>query len=308
MGIIDFFLNLGILIGPSIGYICQSYKFKKNKSSKGFCLSMCLKILLSSIFKIYFWFGKRYNIFLLYQALLVLFLQYVIIFNYLKFKDRSDNLIKPMIIDNNNNKILHKFYNFFSDYFSIKNFWNWNHLFSYIFYSCILTIIIGFICYIFGFKNEIFLEIIGYISTAIDVVLGLPQIYTNYKIKNCNSLSTVMIGAFLIGDTFRTYYYILTKSPFQFILCGILQITINIIIMCQIIYYRRIFNPDLVLLISEKKSTVNELENKPQKIEDFKNFEISNYSYQKDLDISDNEIINNSNIISEENKNNIILV
>ena len=308
MGIIDFFLNIGILIGPSIGYICQSYKFKKNKSSKGFCLSMCLKILLSSIFKIYFWFGKRYNIFLLYQALLVLFLQYVIIYNYLKYKDNSDNLIKPMINDNNNNKILHKYYNFISDYFSIKNFWNWNHLFSYIFYSCILTIIIGFICYIFGFKNEIFLEIIGYISTGIDVVLGLPQIYTNYKIKNCNSLSTVMIGAFLIGDTFRTYYYILTKSPFQFILCGILQITINIIIMFQIIYYRRIFSSDIVLLISEKKSINNELENKPQKIDDFNNLEISNYSIQKDLDISGNEIINKSDIISQENKNNIILV
>ena len=304
MGIINFFLNLGILIGPSIGYICQSYKFKKNKSSKGFCLSMCLKILLSSIFKIYFWFGKRYNIFLLYQALLVLFLQYVIIYNYLKFKDDSDNLIKPMI-NENNNKFLHKFYYFVSDYFSIKNFWKWNHLFSYIFYSCILTIIIGCICYIFGFKNEVFLEIIGYISTAIDVLLGFPQIYTNYKLKNCNSLSTVMIGAFLIGDTFRTYYYILTKSPFQFILCGILQISINIIIMLQIIYYRRIISSDLVLLIAEKKVTNNEIENKPQ---GFDSIENSNYSIQKDLGLSDNENNKNSDIISQENKNNIILV
>jgi uncharacterized protein with PQ loop repeat len=298
MGIINFFLNLGILIGPSIGYICQSYKFKKNKSSKGFCLSMCLKILLSSIFKIYFWFGKRYNIFLLYQALLVLFLQYVIIYNYLKFKDDSDNLIKPMI-NENNNKFLHKFYYCVSDYFSIKNFWKWNHLFSYIFYSCILTIIIGCICYIFGFKNEVFLEIIGYISTAIDVLLGFPQIYTNYKLKNCNSLSTVMIGAFLIGDTFRTYYYILTKSPFQFILCGILQISINIIIMLQIIYYRRIISSDLVLLIAEKKVTNNEIENKPQ---GFDSIENSNYSIQKDLGLSDNENNKNSDINSQDIK------
>ena len=304
MGIINFFLNLGVLIGPSIGYICQSYKFKKNKSSKGFCLSMCLKILLSSIFKIYFWFGKRYNIFLLYQALLVLFLQYVIIYNYLKYKDDSDNLIKPMI-NENNNKFLHKFYYCVSDYFSIKNFWKWNHLFSYIFYSCILTIIIGCICYIFGFKNEVFLEIIGYISTAIDVLLGFPQIYTNYKLKNCNSLSTVMIGAFLIGDTFRTYYYILTKSPFQFILCGILQISINIIIMLQIIYYRRIISSDLDLLIVDKKVTNNEIENKPQ---GFDKIENSNYSIQKDLGLSDNENIKNSDIISQKNKNNIILV
>ena len=114
-----------------------------------------------------------------------------------------------------------------------------------------------------------------------------------------------MIGAFLIGDSFRTYYYILTKSPFQFILCGILQISINIIIMLQIIYYRRIISSDLVLLIAEKKVTNNEIENKPQ---GFDSIENSNYSIQKDLDLSNNENNKNSEIISQENKNNIILV
>ena len=302
MGVFDLFLNLGILIGPSIGYICQSYKFKKNKSSRGFCLSICLKILLSSVFKVYFWFGKRYNIFLLYQALLVLFLQYIIIYNYLKFRDSSEIPLIQIKNEEDNNKILKKFYYYMNDYFSIKNFWKWNHLFSYIFYSIVITVLIGFICCIFGFKNEIFLEIIGYISTVIDVVLGLPQIYTNYKIKNCNSLSKIMIGAFLVGDSFRTYYYIFTKSPFQFILCGILQITINIIIMCQIIYYRRINRSDLVLLISDNNNILNnESVNKPQKIDDYNNFLDSNNS-------ENDKNIQSFDVIKVENKNNIILV
>ena len=114
-----------------------------------------------------------------------------------------------------------------------------------------------------------------------------------------------MIVAFLIRDSFISYYYILTKSPFQFILCGILQISINIIIILQIIYYRRIISFDLVHLIAEKKVTNNEIENKPQ---GFDSIENSNYSIQKDLGLYDNENNKNSDINSQENKNNIILV
>ena len=224
-------MNFLIVVGPSIGYISQGIKFKINKKSKGFCLSMCLKTILSSIFKIYFWVGKRYNIYLLYQAILVLLLQYYIIIFYLKYSEKDCMKLVQLQKKTKISKTLKNF-------FDLKKFWGWDNLFSFLFYSIVLGILIGFVCFIFGIHNKIFLEILGYISTAIDVFLGLPQIYTNYKLQNAHSLSTIMIASFLLGDTFRTYYYVTTKSPFQFILCGFLQVTINIILMLQIFYYR----------------------------------------------------------------------
>ena len=216
MSIYNALMNFAIVVGPSIGYISQGIKFKLNKRSKGFCLSMCLKTILSSIFKIYFWIGKRYNIYLLYQAILVLLLQYYIIIFYLKYSEKD--CMKIVGLQRHN-------------------------LFSFLFYSIILAILIGFVCFIFGIHNKIFLEILGYIATGIDVFLGLPQIYTNYKMKNLHSLSTIMVTSFLLGDSFRTYYYIYTQSPFQFILCGIMQVSINIILLLQIIYYKIRGNP-----------------------------------------------------------------
>ena len=210
-------MNFAIVVGPSIGYISQGLKFKINKKSKGFCLSMCLKTILSSIFKIYFWVGKRYNIYLLYQAILVLLLQYYIIIFYLKYSDKDCMRIVGLQRQEKCSKSLKSF-------FDLKNFWRWDNLFSFLFYSIVLAILIGFVCF--------------NIATGIDVFLGLPQIYTNYKLKNSHSLSTIMILSFLLGDLFRTYYYITTKSPFQFILCGIMQVSINIILMLQIIYYK----------------------------------------------------------------------
>ena len=231
MTVYNAIMNFLIVIGPSIGYISQGIKFKINKRSKGFCLSMCLKTILSSIFKIYFWVGKRYNIYLLYQAILVLLLQYYIIIFYLKYTEKD---CMKLVQWQKKNKFTKNLINFLD----LKKFWRWDNLFSFLFYSVVLFILIGFVCFIFGIHNKIFLEILGYIATAIDVFLGLPQIYTNYKLKNAKSLSTIMIGSFLLGDTFRTYYYVTTKSPFQFILCGFMQVSINIILMLQIIYYK----------------------------------------------------------------------
>ena len=224
-------LNFGIVIGPSIGYISQGIKFKINKKSKGFCLSICLKTILSCIFKIYFWVGKRYNIYLLYQAILVLLLQYYIIIFYLKYSEKD--CVKLVQWQNKDT-----FEKNVKNLLNIKNFWRWDNLFSFLFSSVILGVVIGLVCLAFGIHNKIFLETLGYISTAIDVLLGLPQIFTNYKLKSSSSLSTLMIISFLLGDSFRTYYYIVTKSPIQFLICGILQIAINLILMFQIIYYK----------------------------------------------------------------------
>ena len=240
MSIYNTVMNLAIVIGPSIGYISQGIKFKLNKRSKGFCLSMCLKTILGSIFKIYFWIGKRYNIYLLYQAILVLLLQYYIIIFYLKYSEKDCMKIVGLQRQENFSKTLKSF-------LDIKKFWRWDNLFSFLFYSIVLAILIGFVCFIFGIHNKIFLEILGYIATGIDVFLGLPQIYTNYKLKNAHSLSTIMVTSFLLGDSFRAYYYIYTKSPFQFILCGIMQVSINIILLLQIIYYKIRGNPNKIV-------------------------------------------------------------
>ena len=44
LNIIGFFVNMGVVFGPSIGYITQSLKFYRLGSSYGFNLTISLKI------------------------------------------------------------------------------------------------------------------------------------------------------------------------------------------------------------------------------------------------------------------------
>jgi hypothetical protein len=48
-----------------------------------------------------------------------------------------------------------------------------------------------------------------------------------------------MIGSWVIGDAFKTFYFITQNQPFQFIMCGSIQLTVDFIIIAQILLYRK---------------------------------------------------------------------
>ena len=43
-----------------------------------------------------------------------------------------------------------------------------------------------------------------------------------------------MVMGWLIGDIFKTGYFIFLNQPFQFVLCGSLQVTVDCLIICQV--------------------------------------------------------------------------
>lgn len=52
-------------------------------------------------------------------------------------------------------------------------------------------------------------EIVGFCSLSIEATLGFPQMISNYRTKSVEGLSYAMIGSWLIGDAFKTTYFIL---------------------------------------------------------------------------------------------------
>lgn len=48
-----------------------------------------------------------------------------------------------------------------------------------------------------------------------------------------------MVAMWFCGDTFKTGYFIIKDAPVQFSVCGSLQVTIDIAILYQVLYYRR---------------------------------------------------------------------
>ncbi|KKY15892.1 putative pq loop repeat protein [Phaeomoniella chlamydospora] len=77
--IVDLFAPVFLMASPITSYADQIYSIHKNKSSAGFSLDIPLIMLVASILKLFYWFGAYYSTTLLFQAILMICVQLVLL-------------------------------------------------------------------------------------------------------------------------------------------------------------------------------------------------------------------------------------
>ena len=213
---------------PPIGYIFQALKFKQTKSSKGFSKFLCLLLLLANILRIFFWFGKKFSLPLLFQAILVIISQIYLIHAYLEYQEDL-----PMKTE----KTFREYLTNWKETLNLKKIWDWNDEIEYFKFILFIILILSIICSIFGTKNIQFFEILGTLSVSCETFIELPQIKENCMAKNTKNLSGAMVLMWFVGDLFKTTYNLMYKSPIQMIIGGIIMNCEDIILSSQVLFY-----------------------------------------------------------------------
>lgn len=226
-----------MVLAPNIGFIAQILKFRKTNTSEGFSKFLSFILIISNVLRIFFWFGKKFEIALLFQSILMIIMQFVLIRECLKYsnienKQSNENNFKDVKLG------LKQFIINPTDIWEIKNFWNWPYIVDYVFFVSFFCLVLGFISHLIGLDNHLFIEILGSAGACLEAIIGLPQIVQNYKAKSTESLSDFMIYTWVVGDSIKTFYFLQTQAPLQLIISGLFQLTVDIMILGQIIYYR----------------------------------------------------------------------
>jgi hypothetical protein len=117
-------------------------------------------------------------------------------------------------------------------------FWHWTEFHAY--YLCMLLLIsvLSFLQVGLGDQGW-YVETVGYVALILESGIGVPQLLQNLKRQSTHGLSFVLIASWLLGDAFKTVYFVITKAPAQFLVCGLIQLVVDIIIIGQIVLYRR---------------------------------------------------------------------
>ena len=251
-------IDLAMIIAPSLTYIFQIIKFNKTKSSQGFSKFICLMLFMGNLLRIYFWFGKRFKIALLYQSIFAVFFQIVLVHYFMKYQNKKlylqdikvPSTNKQLRLEKKNNINLIKNYiaayfsktfrpKFFSlsQIFTIKSFWNWQEEIEFYKFMVLICAILSILFSIFK-KNNIFLQIIGSLSASFEATTCLPQIIENCRTKVTKNVSYLMITSWLLGDSFRFCYNLYYKAPIQLIVGMGLMVFFDIICEIQLIMYR----------------------------------------------------------------------
>ena len=237
-------IDISIVIGPSLGYLMQSLKFQKTKSSKGFSKSICLIIYISQTLRVFFWIGKPFKITLLYQSILIICFQIYLIYLWIKYHDTEPDKNSKQIneVKYNDKKEIIEYIIDWSDTISPNKVWNWSNTIEYYKFMFLIIIFLLLICGVIGIHNEILVNVIGTISVITEASSLIPQIIVSCRTKKVGNLAISMVGLWLIGDSCKFVYYIIYETPIQMIVSGGLQIFLDFFSVMQIICYRD-YNP-----------------------------------------------------------------
>ncbi|XP_057326699.1 solute carrier family 66 member 2 isoform X2 [Microplitis mediator] len=200
-----------IIFGGIIPYIPQYREIKKNEDAEGFSLYVCLALLIANTLRILFWFGKHFELPLLFQSILM---NITMLF-----------MIKLCVSINTKNQIIKLKDRGFTDFQ------------SYLDFVLLFAVVGGIIMYIFV-DYPIFVETVGLLAVLTEAMLGVPQFLRNLDNKSTEGMSIVMVTMWTVGDTFKTCYFLHREAPVQFSICGALQVIVDLGILSQVYIYR----------------------------------------------------------------------
>ena len=223
-----FLADLMMIFIPSVGYYFQAMKFKQTKSTKGFAKFLCLLLLIANILRIFFWFGKKFALTLLYQAIVVIISQIYLIHVYFKYQDELPKSKEKSLAESLTN---------WNETINPMKIWNWGDEIEYYKFILLFIFTLSIICSMVGIDNTNFYEILGTIGVSCEAFIELPQIKENCITKNTKNLSGAMVLMWFIGDLFKTTYNFIYKSPTQMVIGGLIMNCEDIILSSQVIIY-----------------------------------------------------------------------
>uniref|UniRef100_A0A8D0BLE4 Solute carrier family 66 member 2 n=1 Tax=Salvator merianae TaxID=96440 RepID=A0A8D0BLE4_SALMN len=212
--------SAAMVFGGVVPYIPQYRDIKRTQNAEGFSTYVCLVLLVANILRILFWFGRHFESPLLLQSIIMIITMLLMlklctevrVANELNIKRRS-----------------------FSD-FDLNYFWHWNKFTDYV--QCVLTFtgVTGYITYL-SLDSIIFVETLGFLAVFTEAMLGVPQLYRNCQNRSTEGMSVKMVLMWTSGDTFKTIYFLVNQAPFQFSVCGLLQVFVDMAILLQVYFY-----------------------------------------------------------------------
>ena len=170
-------------------------------------------------FRVFYWLGARYDLSLLAQASLMIFVQVLVLHVALTHR--------PAI------GAQHSLSTPFSDIKGSGNegyatrpfkFWQWRSRRPYwefiAYYSATLALL-----QLFVGTSSAYVQLQGVVALSVEAILPIPQILENQRSQSCKGFRLSVLINWLVGDTFKMTYFFLSDGgvPWAFKMCGLFQ-------------------------------------------------------------------------------------
>ncbi|XP_046897486.1 solute carrier family 66 member 2 [Hypomesus transpacificus] len=211
-----------MVFGSAVPYAPQYHQIQRTKNTEGFSTRVCLVLLVSNILRILFWFGKRFEVTLLLQSVVIIFTMLV--------------MLHLCCCIQNSNRMSTKQHHITD--LDPQFFWSWDGFEDYLIFLLAFTVPCSFITLIL-MDSALFVNALGSLAVMSEAMLGIPQLVQNQRNRSTLGMSINMVLLWMAGDCFKMAYFVLNESPFQFLLCGLAQILVDLCILFQSFFYNQ---------------------------------------------------------------------
>ncbi|GJE91109.1 hypothetical protein PsYK624_072580 [Phanerochaete sordida] len=209
--------SIGMAVGPPLVYADQAYSIVRKKDAIGFSRDVCAILLLANITRCFFWLGNHFEFALLFQSLFMIVAQLALLYICILYRPRTS----PENVGVSSRPL---------------SFWQWQNYTQYVEFLAGFILCLSILFLIFG-RSWIFVDILGFVALGLESTLPIPQLVSNYKQKSLYGFRMSTLVGWVGGDAFKTVYFFLQNSPLQFKVCAIFQLSVDIAIVCQRLYY-----------------------------------------------------------------------
>jgi len=189
----------------------------RKKDSTGFSRDVCAILLIANITRCFFWLGNRFEFALLIQSILMILAQLALLYICIHYRPR----ISVETLSHSTRPL---------------SFWQWRSYTQYIEFLAGFMLCLAILFLIFG-RSDVFVSILGFLALGLESTLPIPQLVSNYKQRSLYGFRASTLIGWVGGDSFKTVYFFLQKSPLQFQVCAIFQLSIDFAIILQRFYY-----------------------------------------------------------------------
>ncbi|OQV13393.1 PQ-loop repeat-containing protein 1 [Hypsibius exemplaris] len=214
--------SLTLMFAGAVPYIPQYRTIKQTQNAEGFSTYVCLVLLVANILRIIFWFGRPFELPLLAQSFIMIGVMLGMLYSVVTVRCRNTTSVGARKRN-------------FRD-FCVTDFWQWTDFRSYVEFLMWFTGFCATLLLVFG-RNTAFVETIGCLAVFTEAMLGMPQFYHNFRSQSTAGMSVAMVAMWTSGDLFETIYFIVRDVPAQFAICGLLQVSVELAILLQVILY-----------------------------------------------------------------------
>ena len=113
-------------------------------------------------------------------------------------------------------------------------------LFFYL-YILAFQLIALLVCQFEWSENPLYVETIGFSGVALEAAVPGFQVFRNFRNRSVKGFSELVLLVWFTGDICKIGYHLYFGNPIQFVLCGIVQVTFDLILFYQFYKYSKAF-------------------------------------------------------------------